>query len=75
MADECHMAAHKVELTISHPVNIGNVDVVFEVRNGNALLGKLEISKGGVDWRKAHSKSGPKSATWAEFAEWMQTKG
>lgn len=34
------MPAKKVKMQVAHPVEIGNVDVEFEVRDGNALMGR-----------------------------------
>jgi len=62
------MAAHKVSLTIPHTIDIGNVDVEFEVRDGKNLMGKVKISKGGIDWWPANARR-KRSATWEQFAQ------
>jgi len=67
-----YMATHNVKLSIEHPIPIGNVDVIFEVRQGNTLLGAARLSRGGVDW-KPRSARRAKKATWSEFAEWMES--
>ena len=49
------------------------MDVEFEVRSGRSLLGRVQVSKLGVDWTKAGARR-PVRATWQEFAEWMTAK-
>ena len=66
------MPQHKVNMKIAHAVNVGNVDVEFEVRSGSTLLGRVQVSKGGIDWTPANARN-PRKATWQEFAEWMMT--
>lgn len=62
--------AHEVYLnTPSLP--IGNADVWFVANRGNKMLGRLKVSKGGVEWQpKRKRKSGP-TITWAKFADLM----
>lgn len=62
--------AHSVDLSINHPIPIGNVDVTFEVRQGRQLMGRVTISKGGIDWTPSHGRQAI-TATWTEFADWM----
>jgi hypothetical protein len=64
------MPTHAVDLKISHAIAIGGVDITLPVRRGRTLLGTLTISRGGVDWRKAHARSSV-SLNWAKFAEMM----
>jgi hypothetical protein len=64
------MAKH-VTLSISHDIEIGNVDVVFKVRDGSALIGTVTISKGSIDWRKANARNSI-NKTWREFADLME---
>jgi hypothetical protein len=65
------VANHSVKMTISHAMDVGNVDVEFQVRNGTRLMGTVKISKGTIDWRPAGGK--PRKASWTEFAEWMMS--
>ena len=65
------MPAKKISLKIEHPIEVGNVDVVFEVREGNTLLGKLKLSKGGLDWLPNNARRARK-ATWNELDVWMR---
>jgi len=64
------MAGHVVSLEVSHAIPIGNVDIKLPVRKGTKLLGTMTISKGGVDWKKAHAHSSV-SMNWTQFAELM----
>jgi hypothetical protein len=66
------MPQHDVTLSVAHPIGIGNVDVVFEVRRANQLLGRVKISKGGIDWVPAHKRQGI-PVDWKEFSEWMES--
>ena len=44
------MPVHDVTMNLSHPITVKNVDVEFEVRSDGELQGKVQISKGGIDW-------------------------
>lgn len=69
------MATHEVQLKIAHPVSVGNVDVEIPVKRDGKPLGRLKISKGGIDWIPSpKSKSGYR-LDWAEFDTAMQEKG
>jgi hypothetical protein len=64
------MPAHDVTMNLSHPITVKNVDVEFEVRSDGELMGKVQISKGGIDWTPF--KSHPRTASWEQFAAWME---
>lgn len=66
------MSTTKISMNIEHPIEVGNVDVVFYVRRGNALLGKLHLSKGGMDWWPKSARS-PRRTNWETFDSWMKT--
>lgn len=66
------MAAKKISMKVEHPIAVGNVDVVFEVRDGADLLGRMKISKGGIDWYPKNAQS-PRKSTWVQFDAWMKT--
>lgn len=66
------MATKKIKMNIEHPIEVGNVDVVFEVRDGADLLGRMKISKGGIDWQPRGAQS-PRKSSWAQFDAWMKT--
>ena len=60
------MAKHTV--TIIQPARTTlHSDYTMEIKSDDAILGKLSISKGGVDWFPKHSKK-PWALTWEEFA-------
>lgn len=59
-------------MKVAHPINVGNVDVEFEVRQDGQLLGRVQISQGGIDFRPANKRQSRK-ATWQEFAAWMMS--
>ncbi len=65
------MPAHDVTMNLSHPITVRNVDVEFEVHADGELLGKVQISKGGIDWTPFKSPH-PRTATWEQFAAWME---
>lgn len=65
--------AHKVSMKVDHLLDLGSVDVEFEVRRGRTLLGRVQISKGGIDWTRAGARR-PVKASWQEFSEWMALK-
>jgi len=64
------MPTHDVTMNLSHPITVRNVDVEFEVRADGELMGKVQISRGGIDWMPF--KSHPRAATWEQFAAWME---
>jgi hypothetical protein len=64
------MPAHDVTMNLSHPITVKNVDVEFEIRSDGELMGKVQISKGGIDWTPF--KSHARAATWEQFAAWME---
>ena len=59
------MPAHDVTMNLSHPITVKNVDVEFEVRSDGELMGKVQISKGGIDWTpfKSHPRKRPGSSS------------
>ena len=65
------MAQTKIKLTIAHPIEVRNVDVEMEVRHGQELLGKVLISRGGLDWYPSNARKARKK-TWRQLADWME---
>ena len=54
---------------------LGNSPVTFKVGDPNrGVIGTLEIRKGRVVWKDAHSQKGYKMS-WETFAELMATQG
>jgi hypothetical protein len=70
--EEEQVATHAVGLKIAHEIPLGKVDITLPVKRGNALLGTVTISRGGIDWKRAHARQS-KSLTWKEFADLMAT--
>jgi hypothetical protein len=59
------MAKHKVNFNVpDRPV--GNVDIVFTVRQDDDKFGELRISKGGLVWYPRNSKTGY-PVTWKDL--------
>jgi hypothetical protein len=69
------MAKHDVELWIDHPINIGNRDVQFPVAADGKAYGRVQISKGGIDWMPAKKQKAGYWLTWQEFADLMAEHG
>jgi hypothetical protein len=66
------VAAKKVSLKVPSAIEVGNVDVEFEVRDGANLMGTVAISRGGIDWRpKGKHRANSVSVTWTQFADLM----
>ncbi len=64
--------AHNILMKLP-PQPVGNSDVEFEVRSAGELLGRVRISKGGVDWYRKNAKQCTGSATWAQFKAFMES--
>lgn len=69
------MPRHEVSLEIEHAIQVGNVDVKLPVKVDGRPLGRLKISKGGVDWLPSPNSKTSYTMTWARFAEFMQENG
>jgi hypothetical protein len=68
------MPKHEVGLDVNRLVTVGNVDVEIPVKAGGKALGRLRISRGGVDWTPAkHQKA--RTMTWERFAAVMEEQG
>lgn len=65
-------SANKVTIDLpSRP--LANSDAKFEINTGGEKLGRLRISKGGVDWYPKNKKT-PVKFTWKQFAARMDSK-
>jgi hypothetical protein len=51
------MANHEVSLNISRPIPVGNVDIEIPVRRNRRAFGKVNVSKGSIDWVPAKHPS------------------
>ncbi len=55
---------------------LGRADVIFDVKQDNAVLGKLEISQGAIEWiRKGGGKRNTYKLNWADFDALMKEYG
>lgn len=52
-----------------------NKDVVIAVKSGGVALGRLQVSKGSIDWWPAKASATHYKMTWEKFAETMETLG
>ena len=66
--------AHEVKLTIS-AIQIGNVDIEFDVYSGRRKTGTLKISKGSLDWVPVGNSVNALKVTWEDFANLMKVHG
>jgi hypothetical protein len=58
----------KHDITVIQPARTTlHSDYTVEIKSDNAILGKLSISKGGVDWLPKNAKK-PWSYSWEQFA-------
>ena len=68
------VAKHEVGLDVNRLVTVGNVDVEIPVKADGKTLGRLRISKGGVDWTPARHQK-PYRMSWEQFARVMANEG
>ena len=52
-----------------------NKDLTIRVKSGDSALGRLEISKGTVDWWPANNSANFYRLTWERFAALMAEEG
>ena len=65
----------KHDITVIQPERTTlHADYTVEIKSDSATLGKLSISKGGVDWSPKHAKK-PWSYTWEEFSALLTAYG
>ena len=69
------MAKHEVGLRIAHDIPVGNVDVELPIKADGAPLGRIRVSRGGVDWLPSPKSKKRYSLTWAKFDDLMRTQG
>lgn len=65
------MPAKRITLSVP-PINVVNVDHVFEVREEGVLKGRLKVSRGGLDWYKTNAQRRTGRATWKQLQDWME---
>jgi hypothetical protein len=69
------MPKHTVGLKIEHEIAVGNVDVVLPVKADGKPLGRVRISRGGIDWIPTGMAKSGYTLNWAKFGEVMSTEG
>jgi hypothetical protein len=69
------MAKHDVKLSLNQRIDIENVDATLSVWSDDALLGRLRVSRGSVDWEPAHGRQTIYRVSWERFAELMVDNG
>jgi len=68
------MANHDVSFKIPQKVVLAK-DIEMEVKSNGALLGRLLISKGNVEWLPGGNVTNKYRLSWEKFAQLMETKG
>jgi hypothetical protein len=68
------MATHEVNLRLNQRITIENVDAIFPVWSDDEFLGRLRVSKGGVDWIPARGKTAY-GLRWERLADMMVEYG
>lgn len=68
------MPAHEISMELPEPTVV-NKDVVIKVKSGGKALGKLQISKGTVDWWPAHSTVNHYKVSWEKLAQLLEAHG
>jgi hypothetical protein len=68
------MPTHELDLNLPRST-IVNSDAEVVVHSDGLLLGRLLISRGGVDWRPGNSKKFHYSMRWEKFADVMASEG
>lgn len=64
--------AHKVTFSLPER-ELGRADIVVVVKRGNAVFGKLLMSKGGIVWRRKWKAKRGKKLSWRALARIMDT--
>jgi hypothetical protein len=65
------VARHDLSLRLPKGVEIEHADLEIVVREDGALLGRILISRGSIDWRPARKQRGHK-LNWTAFARLME---
>ena len=73
--NDARMAKHEVKLRVNQRIDIENVDATLSVWSDDALLGRLRVSRGSVDWEPAHGRQTIYRVSWEKFAELMVDNG
>ncbi len=68
------MPSHEIKMVLPASEVI-NKDVTIRVKSGESALGRLEISKGSIDWWPSNNSSNFYRMTWERFATLMAEEG
>lgn len=68
------VAKHKIQMSVPGHV-VENRDTTVEVWSNDKKLGRVEISKGSIDWWPAGTSTNYRHVTWEKFAEIMEAHG
>jgi hypothetical protein len=68
------MAKHDIDIAVPAQT-IRNTDAKITIRSDGAILGRLKVSKGSVDWWPGKNSKTYYRMTWEKFDELMQTEG
>lgn len=55
--------------------DVVNSDVTIQVKSDDTLLGRIEISKGSIDWWPANNSKNHYKMAWETFQAVMETHG
>jgi hypothetical protein len=69
------MAKHEVGLKIAHDIPVGNVDVEMPIKRDGAPLGRIRVSRGGVDWMPSPKSKAGYTLIWVAFDKLMKEHG
>jgi hypothetical protein len=68
------MAKHRVFADMG-TFDVGMVDVVFKVKRDGALLGRLKVSQGGVEWQEGRAVNRVYQMGWKKFQTQFLAEG
>ena len=68
------MAKHTVEIK-TPALEVGEKDIVFNVRRDGQVLGRLKISKGGVEWMQRSDSKKAFHMWWHQFDRFFSEQG
>jgi hypothetical protein len=68
------MAEHNVKVN-TPPLEVGKVDVIFDVRKDGQVHGRLKVSKGGVEWMQRSDSKKAFHMSWDKFDRLFSKEG
>lgn len=67
------MTDHEVRLS-TKSLLVAGIDLEFDVKADNAVMGTLSVSQGGLMWRPRHGRRNRGiPITWKQFADWAES--